>query len=130
MPEDLLEQGISIFHNFSVINYALLCSDIYKNTTGNLLIGQRYIMTIGRKLLSINKDWKPLISWWINLAIERNEYEGLVVLLWLYKLRVFLPSEYDVNMLKQLSNRIKKIPSGQKRHFAGFYKAIQKIITQ
>lgn len=126
-PEQLLDEGIHIFEEFSVINYALSISGIYSNENGDYLTGNDYLYSIKTSLDSESQNWISVIDWWSNLTFQRNEYEGLVVLTWLFNLGLLDVDSISHQSLRILSVKLQKV-SNITEDFALFNNAILAII--
>ena len=85
-PMQLLGNGAREFDAFSTVNTALVISEIYRNTTGNYSAGKDYLSQALDFMSNHPVFWLDVSHWWISLAIEQKEYEGLVVMAWLYSL--------------------------------------------
>lgn len=110
-PEQLLEEGIRTFEEFSVINYALSLSGIYADERGNYLIGKDYLTSVKMSLHSEHQHWTSVVDWWSNLALQRNEYEGLVVLTWLFILGLLDVDSISHQSLSILSTKLQIVNS-------------------
>lgn len=110
-PERLLEEGIRAFDEFSVINYALSVSGIYADEKGDYSIGKEYLTSIKTSLHSEHQYWTSVIDWWSNLSLQRNEYEGLVVLTWLFILGFLDFDSISHQSLRILSTKLQIVNS-------------------
>ncbi len=110
-PEQLLEEGIRAFDEFSVINFALLLSGIYANERGNYSIGKEYLTSIKMSLHSESQCWTSVVDWWSKLSLQRNEYEGLVVLTWLFVLDLLDVDSISHQSLRILSMKLQTVNS-------------------
>lgn len=123
MPEQLLEEGIRLFDEFSVINYALSIADICANERGNYAVGKDYLASIKASLHSEPQYWTSVFAWWSNLSLQRNEYEGIVVLTWLFTLEFLDVYSIDRQTLVALSSKL-QVVSSISEDFVLFNKAI------
>ena len=123
LPVQLLEEGIREFEEFSVINYALSISGVYANEKGSYSIGKEYLTSVKMSLYSKYQNWTSVVNWWSNLLLQRNEYEGLVVLTWLFTLGFLELDRIDHQTLSNLSTKLKLINSTTE-DFVLLYKAI------
>lgn len=129
LPKQLLENGIRVFDVFSVINYALSISDIYINNTGEFAVGKDYLFSIKDFLHSSSIYWDSVVAWWRNLAIQRNEYEGLVVLTWLFDLGLLNLDSFERPLLNYLYSGLLSLNSNIE-DFTLFSKAIHNALVQ
>ena len=107
-PEQLLEEGVQTFEFFSVINYALSVAGIYANEKGDYTVGKDYLTSIKSSLRSDSQQWFFVVNWWRDLSLNRNEYEGLVVLTWLYVLGFLDVDSIDHQLLRALSKKLQE----------------------
>ncbi|MCR5735510.1 MAG: hypothetical protein K6G22_12965 [Lachnospiraceae bacterium] len=111
-PEDLLKEGVELMDDFSLINYALSISGIYKNNTGDYNIGKKYLSNIRIYLKKDLMKWTRVKNWWLNLvALDKREYEGLVVLTWLFDLDLIKLEDYTQDELESLSSLLTDLNS-------------------
>lgn len=103
-PADLLIEGELLMEPFSLVNMALTKSEIYVNTVGNPAKGKMYLFSklAGSPTNIVGYSWNNVIRWWLELACLHHEIEGLIVVHWLFDLRLFVPAEYDNESLKAL----------------------------
>ena len=122
-PEQLLEDGMREHEKFSVINYALSIAKIRSNELGDYSSGKGYLMSIKQSLNLSPESWLSVAAWWGKLFFERNEYEGLVVLTWLFVLSVIDLSSLDHESLQKLSEALQRA-GDEVEDFATFNKTI------
>ena len=125
-PELLLISGIKELDEFSIINYALTISKIYINHIGDYETGMNFLQSIRSYIFSEVSSWKEVVDWWLKLAIDRNEYEGLVVLTWLYMLGLIDLRGSGISRIEKLSNRLKEYCI-LNEDFEEFYKYLTSI---
>lgn len=103
-PSHLLTGGAVQYDKFSIVNMALLKSGTYVNTVGDPKLGKIYLFTQVQNSLfgRLAVGWSAVINWWLKLACVHREFEGLIVLQWLFDLKVFDPKEYDNKTLSAL----------------------------
>ena len=123
-PEMILSSGVMELNPFSVINYALAISDIYINNFGKYEKGLSFLQSLKGCLNSKSSDWESIANWWLKLATIRNEYEGIVVLTWLYKLGFFSKYNLDYHERKDLFDRLEKFIT-QETDFKEFYEMMR-----
>lgn len=110
-PEQLLKKGVLAIDYFSIINYSLTISGIYSNNMGEYKIGKEFLLGI-RDLFSLDFSfWKEVVFWWLKLAVSQREYEGIVVLTWLYAIGVIELSDYVVEKQIELISVINSLNS-------------------
>jgi hypothetical protein len=127
-PQQLLANGIRIFDEFSVINYALSISGIQTNETGDYEKGKEYLNSIKDSMCSVPKSWKGVVNFWRDRWIYNNEYEGIVVLTWLFSLGIIsIESIHDAS-LPTIFTKLRKLNSDIE-DFALFEKAIGETIN-
>lgn len=127
-PEQLLETGILKYKEFSIINYALSISGINVNVEGNYSIGKNYLSAIKKSSEFQSMNWSNVAAWWTQLAINRSEYEGLVVLTWLFSLGFLTIDTFDQKVLSILSSRLQEANSTIK-DFSFFNEKIVEVIN-
>lgn len=127
-PELLLISGVKELDEFSIINYALTISGVRINHCGDYETGLTFLKSIRSFIYCEVSFWKPVVDWWFKLAIDRNEFEGLVVLTWLYMLRLIDLRDLDYRRLKVLARKIKKHCSNNE-DFEKFLNYVENIIN-
>ena len=105
-PEQLLKNGIYENNEFSIINYALSISNTYVNNKGEYNIGKDYLLSIKGTLHVDFQHWIPIVDWWQDLLLVHNEYEGLVVLSWLFFLGLLEINYIDHQIITAIENII------------------------
>lgn len=103
---DLLAEGIENKDIFSLINYALLVSDTYKNSCGDFEKGLELLKSVSG-ISKKKEDWIPIFEWWIEAALENGETEGLIVLYWLTELGLEECFDFDNELLGTLIEMFK-----------------------
>ena len=102
-PDMLLLKGKEGYEIFSSINYALFISSICINDHGNYDAGKEYLHSIKDHLIGTATDQiQAAIMWWKKLALERSEYEGIVVLSWLYELEMLDLNAFEKQVQRSL----------------------------
>jgi hypothetical protein len=127
LPEELLADGIRTYEEFSVINYALSISGIHHNEKGDYSIGKEYLMSVKDALVSSDKYWSSVIDWWGGLLKNHNEYEGLVVLTWLFVLGIVEPADLSQSLIEKASEMLANTDK-KNSDFSRFKKAIHNLI--
>lgn len=122
-PKLLLGNAVRAFDSLSTINYALTLSNICGNIHGNYKKGKDFLLQVSPFLKTHKYYWTDAFDWWMKLAIERNEYEGLVVLTWLYVLGIFSFEYFNITQLRDLSTELSKYEDAEK-DFTEFRNAI------
>lgn len=126
-PEQLLEEGVRLFDEFSVINYALSIADINSNEKGNYVVGKDFLASIKTSLHSEYRYWISVYVWWSKLMVKRNEYEGIVVLTWLFTFGLLDINSINHQTLVDLSSKLQELYSISEDYVL-FNKAILDII--
>lgn len=104
-PESLLSKGVADEEPFSMINYALNISGTFRNVPGDFEKGLNFL-----KASTIFEDhtWDSVAEWWLNLAIEGEEIEGLIVIYWLIELELLKGLNIKIDRLAKLIKLFKK----------------------
>ena len=123
-PQRLLRGGVRIFHPISTINYALTISNIRGNFLGDYNKGKRFLDQISPFLKRYQYYWNEVLDWWTMLATERKEYEGLVVLSWIFNLKLLDLSLFTYSDLKSISRLLSKY-TNRELDFRILYDAIR-----
>ena len=127
LPEQLLEEGVRLFDQFSVINYALSMVGIYLDERGNYAADKNYLVFTKTSLHSEHQYWITVVEWWSNLLLRHNEYEGIVVLTWLFTLDFWNVDNINRQNFLVLSSKLQEVDSISE-DFAMLNKAILAVI--
>ena len=104
-PETLLSDGVKDMEAFSIINYALSISGTYRNVSGDFDSG---LIFLKNATLREGRDWVWVALWWIKLALQCKEIEGLIVIYWLIELGLVKEFNIPIDKLLELIKCFKK----------------------